>query len=279
MKTAFVLSGGASLGAIQAGMLQALYERRVKPDLIVATSAGALNGAFIAARPQTVTTAVELAEIWIELRRGEVFPLNPVTGLLGFAGARGHLVPDRGLRHLIERHLTAAWIEELAIPLHLVATDVRKGEEVRLSNGPLVDSILASAAIPGVLPSVRLHGRDLMDGGVANNTPISHAVELGAERIYVLPTGMSCELDTPPHGAIGMVLHATNLLVHRRLLEDIARFGDQAELVVLPPPCPIDVQPMDFSQAECLIERALAGSRRVLDQATRTPVAPLALSA
>ena len=149
MKTAFVLSGGASLGAIQAGMLQALYERRLKPDLIVATSAGALNGAFIAARPQTLSTAVELAEIWIELRRGQVFPLNPLTGLLGFAGAREHLVPDSGLRHLIERHLTAARIEELAIPLHLVATDVRKGEEVRLSHGPLVDSILASAAIPG----------------------------------------------------------------------------------------------------------------------------------
>jgi NTE family protein len=275
MKTAFVLSGGASLGSIQAGMLQALYERHVKPDLIVATSAGALNGAFVAARPQTVSTAVELAEIWIELRRGQVFPLNPVTGLLGFAGAPEHLVPDSGMRDLIERHLTADRIEELGIPLHLVATDVRKGEEVRLSSGPLVDSILASAAIPGVLPTVRLHGRDLMDGGVANNTPISHAVELGAERIYVLPTGMSCELDEPPHGAIGMVLHATNLLVHRRLLEDVARFRDEVELVVLPAPCPIDVQPMDFSQAECLIERALAGSRRVLDARDRAPLAAL----
>jgi NTE family protein len=272
MKTAFVLSGGASLGSIQAGMLQALYERHVKPDLIVATSAGALNGAFIAARPQTVTTAVELAEIWIELRRGQVFPLNPVTGLLGFAGAREHLVPDSGLRDLIERHLTAERIEELAIPLHLVATDVCKGEEVRLSSGPLVDSILASAAIPGVLPNVRLHDRDLMDGGVANNTPISHAVELGAERIYVLSTGMSCELDTPPHGAIGMVVHAINLLVHRRLLEDIARFQDEAELIVLPPPCPIDVQPMDFSQAECLIGRALADSRQVLSQSAPVPL-------
>jgi NTE family protein len=271
-KTAFVLSGGASLGSIQVGMLQALYERHITPDLVVATSAGALNGAFIAARRQTVATAVELGEIWIELRRGKVFPLNPLTGLLGFAGAREHLVPDSGLRDLVERHLTADRIEELAIPLHLVATDVRKGEEVRLSSGPLVDSILASAAIPGVLPSVRLRGRDLMDGGVANNTPISHAVDLGAERIYVLPTGMSCELDEPPHGAIGMVLHATNLLVHRRLLEDIERFRYHVELVVLPPPCPIDVQPMDFGQAECLIERALAESRRALSLAEPVPL-------
>ena len=162
MKTALVLSGGASLGAIQVGMLQALYERKARPDLIVATSAGALNGAFIAARPPTVATSVALAEIWIELRRGQVFPLNPLTGMLGFAGAREHLVPDSGLRLLIERHLRAASIEELAIPLHLVATDVLMGDEVRLSSGPLVESVLASAAIPGVLPSVRLHGRELM---------------------------------------------------------------------------------------------------------------------
>jgi NTE family protein len=265
-ETAFVLSGGASLGSIQVGMLQALYERHVKPDLIVASSAGALNGAFIAARPQTVSTAVELADIWIDLRRGQVFPLNPLTGLLGFAGAREHLVPDSGLRHLVERHLTTGRIEELPIPLHVIATDLEDGREVRLSSGPLVESILASAAIPGVLPSVRLNRRDLVDGGVANNTPISHAVELGAKRIYVLPTGQSCELEGPPHGAIGMVLHAINLLMHRRLLDDIARFGDQVELVVLPPPCPVDVQPMDFSRAESLIERSLEQSRRFLDE-------------
>jgi NTE family protein len=201
-----------------------------------------------------------------------------LTGLLGFAGAREHLVPDSGLRHLVERHLTTGRIEELPIPLHVIATNLGDGKEVRLSSGPLVESILASSAIPGVLPSVRLAGRDLVDGGVANNTPISHAVELGAERIYVLPTGQSCELEAPPHGAIGMVLHAINLLMHRRLLDDIARFGDQVELVVLPPPCPVDVQPMDFSQAEHLIERSLEQSRHFLER-RRAPSNPLPLSA
>src|SRR4051794_40781967 len=96
-KVAFVLSGGASLGAIQAGMLRALYEREIRPDLIVGTSAGALNGAFIASRPQSVETADALADVWRGTRRGQVFPLNPLTGLLGFAGARDHLVPSSGL--------------------------------------------------------------------------------------------------------------------------------------------------------------------------------------
>src|SRR3954471_15981396 len=89
---AFVLSGGAGLGAVQVGMLRALYERGVVPDLIVGTSAGALNGAYIATRPQTIATADELADIWRHLRRGQIFPVNPLTGLLGFLGARDHLV-------------------------------------------------------------------------------------------------------------------------------------------------------------------------------------------
>src|SRR4051794_16187687 len=96
-KVAFVLSGGAGLGAIQVGMLRALYERGIAPDLIVGTSAGALNGAFIASRPQSVATADALARVWRDLRRGQVFPLNPLTGLLGFVGARDHLVPKSGL--------------------------------------------------------------------------------------------------------------------------------------------------------------------------------------
>jgi NTE family protein len=263
--TAFVLSGGASLGAVQVGMLRALYERGIESDLIVGASAGALNGAFIAARPQTVATADELADVWIGLRRGRVFPLNPFTGLFGFTGLRRHMVPDSGLRALIAEHMTAERLEDLPIPLHVIATDVFTGSEVRLSEGPLCEAILASAAIPGVLPSVEWDGRTLMDGGVANNTPISVAVELGAERVYVLPTAQTCDLDAPPTGALGMVVHATSMLVQRRLMDDIERYRDFAELIVLPSPCPVRVQPMDFSRAEPLIDQALGESRRWLD--------------
>src|SRR5690242_55067 len=92
-RVAFVLSGGASLGAVQVGMLEALYERGIAPQLVVGTSVGAVNGAFIASRPQTVQTARELAAIWRGLRRGQIFPLNPLAGFLGFMGSRDHLVP------------------------------------------------------------------------------------------------------------------------------------------------------------------------------------------
>jgi NTE family protein len=263
--TAFVLSGGASLGAIQVGMLHALYERGVAPDLIVGTSAGALNGAFIASRPQSVRTAGALGAIWRGLRRGQVFPLNPLTGLLGFLGARDHLVPDSGLRRIIERHVEQELLEDLPIPLHIVAADVLSGEEVRFSTGPALEAILASAAIPGVLAPVELAGRWLMDGGVANNTPISHAVELGARRIYVLPTGHACALEEPPAAALGMALNAISLLTHHRLVDDIERHRGDANLIVLPPPCPLGIAPIDFGQAGTLIARGLADARAFLD--------------
>src|SRR5689334_6838503 len=200
MSTAFVLSGGASLGSIQVGMLEALYERGIQPDLIVGTSAGALNGAFIAERPQTVETAHALAEVWRGLKHGQVFPVNPLAGALGILGARTHLVPDSGLRRLVRRYAVSERLEETYVPLHVIATDVLRGADVRLSQGPLVDAVLASAAIPGVLPAVEWEGRTLIDGGVANNAPISHALELGADEIYVLPTGAPCELHDAPRG-------------------------------------------------------------------------------
>jgi NTE family protein len=269
MSTAFVLSGGASLGSIQVGMLEALYERDIRPDVILGTSAGALNGAFIAERPQVVGTAHELGDVWRGLRRGQVFPVNPLTGTLGFLGARSHLVPGSGLRRLIRSHATVERLEETAVPLHVIATDVLRGEEVRLSEGPLVDAVMASAAIPGVLPPVDWNGRALIDGGVANNAPLSHALELGADEIYLLPTGTPCELDEAPRGALAMLVYGTSLLVHARLVRELAAIGDRADIVVLPPPCPLSVQPTDFSHADALIEQARDDARRFLDRRER----------
>ncbi len=273
-RVAFVLSGGASLGAVEVGMLQALYERGIAPEFLVATSAGALNAGFIASRPQTADTAGELGEIWRGLRRGKVFPVNLVTGLVGFLGVRDHLVPDGAMRRLISRHVEHDRLEEMPLELHVIAVDVLTGEEVRLSEGSTVEAIMASAAIPGVMPTVSWEGRELMDGGVANNTPISHAVELGAKEIYVLPTGNACALTEPPGGALAMALHALSLLMQRRLIRDIEIHRDRVRLVVLPPPCPLSVEPIDFGHAGALIDRAYADAAHFLDSggAERPPI-------
>jgi NTE family protein len=225
---AFVLSGGASLGAIQAGMLEALFERGIEPDLIVGTSAGALNGAFVASRPATPGAARELAAVWAGIRRGDVFPLRPLAGLMGFLRRAAHLVPLDGLCRIVDEHLEAERLEDLPVPLHLVAADVASGAEIRLSSGPLRDAVLASAAIPGVFPPVEVAGRLLMDGGVANNTPMTHALELGADEVYVLPTGYACALPEPPRGALAMALHAMTLLVQQRLVGEIVALREHA---------------------------------------------------
>ena len=264
-KTAFVLSGGASLGAIQAGMLRALYEREVAPDLIVGTSVGALNGGFIASRPPTPQTALELADVWRGVNRWQAFPLNPLTGFLGFLGTRDHLVSPRGLRDLVADHVEFDALEDAPIPFHVVTTDVLSGRELRLSSGNASDAILASAAIPGVFPAVERAGRKLIDGGVSNNTPIVDALELGAERVYVLPTGNACDLESAPRGALAMLLHAMSLLVMKRLLLEVEHLRDRAELVVLPPPCPLSVAPVDFSRADELIRRGYEDAARHLD--------------
>ena len=266
-KTAFVLSGGASLGAVQAGMIRALYEREVAPDLIIGTSVGAVNGAFIASRPPAPQTADELATVWRGIGRRQVFPVNPLSGFFGFFGARDHLVSDSGLRNLIEKHLEFAALGEARIPFHVITTDLLSGRELRLSRGDALEAVLASAAIPGVFPAVDWDERKLIDGGVSNNTPIVDAIELGAERIYVLPTGNACDLPEAPRGALAMLLHAMSLLVMGRLLMEVELLRGRAELIVLPPPCPLTIAPIDFSHADELIRRGYEDAGRYLDAA------------
>lgn len=203
MTTAFVLSGGASLGAVQVGMLRGLADAGITPDLIVGTSVGALNGGWIASRPDDAKLEA-LAGLWRSLSRDDVFPTRPFLGLRGFLGRGPNLVPNSGLRRLLTEHLEFSRLEGAPIPLHVVATDVLSGHDIVLSSGDAVEAILASAAIPAVFPPVKINGRYLIDGGVVNNTPLSHAIALGADRVWVLPTGYSCALPEPPRGALGM---------------------------------------------------------------------------
>lgn len=95
-----------------------------------------------------------------------------------------------------------------------------------------------------------------MDGGVADNTPIRHAIDLGADRIYVLPGGYACALSRPPGSALGMALHALTIVMQQRLAADVERYEGYAELIVIPAPCPLSVQPADFRHSSELIERA-----------------------
>jgi NTE family protein len=262
--TAFVLSGGASHGAIQVGMLQALAARGILPDLVFGASVGAVNAAWVAGDPG-LDDLDTLADIWVSLRTRDVFPLRPLRGLLGFLGKRDSLVPPESLRALVARHLRFERLEDARIPLCVVATEVTTGREVALTHGVALDAIIASASIPGVLPPVRIDDETLVDGGIVDNTPISNAIEAGASRIFVLPTGYACRLERAPQSALAITLQAISLLVQQRLIADVHALQGHVDLRVIPPVCPLDVSPADFSHGRELIELSHEIAGRWLD--------------
>ena len=256
MTTAFVLSGGCSLGAIQVGMLQALADQQITPDLLVGTSAGALNATFVAGHGATRADIDRLAGVWAGLRVRSLFPIDPRLALHALHGGGSALCSDRGLRRLVRSQLSFARLEDAPIPVHVVTTDLLTGREVVLAAGDATSAILASCAIPGVFPAVSHRGLTLVDGGLADNTAVSAAVAAGAETIYVLPAGFACALRTPPHSPIAAAAQALTVLTQQRLIADLALYADRVDLVVVPPPCPLDVPALDFGHAPELIRRA-----------------------
>jgi NTE family protein len=183
----------------------------------------------------------------------------------GMLGKRDHLVAADAFRGLVRSHLQIADLADAQIPLHAVAFDVDTGTEILLSEGPALDVLAATAAVPGVFPPVRLGRRRLIDGGVVNNTPISHAVELGADRVYVLPT-MDRPFARPVQGrtALGAAIDGLGVMMRSRLQADVARFSSQVELIVLSAPNPLDVMPTDFGHADRLVRDGLQAARRRL---------------
>ncbi len=261
----FVLTGGASLGAVQVGMLQALARRGIRPDFLIGSSAGALNAAFLAGK-EWPAGAAELERIWLGLSRRDVFPMGPLSSLLGLFGGREHVISPSGVEALINRHIPYMRLEEAAIPIHVMATDVLTGAEVRISRGPVVEALRASTAIPGIFPPVHIGHHYLMDGGVANNAPLSQAIDLGADVVYVLPAGYACGLRNPPASALAMAVHALSLVLNQKLVDAVERSSENARVKVVPPLCPITISPIDFGHAAELIARARESTTRWLGQ-------------
>jgi NTE family protein len=255
-----VLSGGGSLGAVQVGMLQALHSHGVRPDMLVGTSAGAVNAAWIAGHGLSADSLDQLARVWTGLRRREVFPVEPRQMLRGLLGRSAGVTSDARLRHLVQAHAVIDDLAHARVPTHLVAADLLRGDDVLISTGDPVDGVLASAAIPGLLPPVEHAGRHLIDGSVALHAGVAQAVDLGATLVYVLPTGAPCALPRPPRTAVGIALHSLTLLIAQRLINEVAGLNGAVTIKVLPPLCPLAVSAADFHHAAQLIGRARCSS-------------------
>jgi NTE family protein len=262
-KTAFVFSGGGSLGAIQVGMLRVLLSYGLKPDFVVGASVGAINASYFASAPDAECVA-RLGQIWSGLRRADIFPFT-LTSAFGLIRRRGHIVDPGKLRRVVETNLPCSRIEDAKIPLHIMAT-TQEGIGMRLSRGSAVDAILASTAIPGVFPAVDINGEALMDGAVAANTPVRLAADLGASRIIILPTGYACALKEPPRGAIARALHAITLMIAWQLIYELERMPEDIQVHLVPTLCPLAVSPFDFSKSKELIERAAQSTQKWIEE-------------
>ncbi len=186
-RTAFVLGGGGLLGATQIGMLRALEGRGIRPDLIVGTSVGAMNGAFFAAAPGPAALA-ELEQLWAELDRSGVFADSPIRQIARVAKHRTHLHSPAPLRRVLTGSLRARF-DELAVPFACVAANVEHACPTWFDSGPLVEAVMASCAVPGLFPPARINGLHYLDGGLVASIPLGRAVRAGAREIYVLQVG------------------------------------------------------------------------------------------
>lgn len=252
-------------------MLRALIEADIRPNLIVGTSVGALNGAAMAASP-TMETVGRLKEIWQNLNRNDVFGGSFLTGAARFVRSRTHMHSNAGLRKLLTKMLPVHSFEELAVPFECVAASIERAAEHWFSQGPLVEAILASCAVPGVLPPVVISGEHFVDGGIVNSIPISRAVELGAKEIYVLHVGRVERPLVAPKTPFQVAMVAFEIARRHRFARDLQTLPRGVTAHVLPTGQPkrptrievADLNYRDFRAIAHRIERAHRASAAYL---------------
>lgn len=213
MTVGFAFSGGGNLGPVQAGAVLALLEAGIEPQVLVGTSVGALNAAFLSSR-LGVEGARALVDAWAALRRRQVVTLNPLAALAGLGGLRDHLFSAARLTDTIKAWVHVDCLEDAPRRMAAVATDALSGEPVLLDSGDPVAALAASAAIPGLFPAVRIDGRWLIDGSLSAGWPVLQAQQLGATEVYVITT-VSAPRQRPPRGAIAMAMNSVSLVTAR----------------------------------------------------------------
>ncbi|MBX7159208.1 MAG: patatin-like phospholipase family protein [Acidimicrobiia bacterium] len=264
--TAVVLSGGGHLGAVQAGMLEALVAAGIEPDAYVASSVGALNGAAMAAVPGSDGIRL-LRETWTTVQTDEIFPGGTVQHLWKIARRHDHLYPNDGLVRLITRSTPVAHFHDLRVPLRIVATELTTGEEHVFASGSLLRPLMATTALPGVFPPVRIGGRVYIDGGVVNNVPLSHATD--ADRVFVLALQDAGDSGTgarSPETSFEMLLRSFAIARANRFRLDVALYRDQTEIIVVPPPALPKLRFPDLSRGGELMRLGYESTARFLEE-------------
>lgn len=269
-RTAFVLGGGGLLGAVEVGMLRALLERGIRPDLVLGTSVGALNGLMVASDP-SVAVIDRLQELWASVREN-----NEVYGTGTFGQVRRavrtgtHLHSAKPLRDLLEGEFGATTFADLAVPFQCCAANIERAAEHWFDSGPVVSAVMASAAVPGLLPPAVVDGEHYLDGGIVNSIPVGRAVGLGAERIFVLQVGRIDRALKAPRRPWEVAQVSFEIARRHRFVREMAELPDGVVAHVLPAGGSAkDDAPMSYRDASLVgrrIEAAYDGSVAYLEQ-------------
>jgi len=230
---AVVLGGGGLLGAHEVGMLQALAERGIRPDVVLGTSIGAVNGAFFAADPSPAGVQ-RLMEAWRESGARELSAAGTLRRLTTLARSGTHVQSFLEIRDRLAEVLPVERIEELTVPFQCVAASIERAAEHWFDSGPLAEVVLASCAVPGVLPPIRIGDEHFIDGGIVNSIPVSRAVTLGAKKIYVLQVGRLEQALKPPRWPWEVALVAFEVARRHRFAYDLGSLPADVELHVMP---------------------------------------------
>ncbi|MEZ5381300.1 MAG: patatin-like phospholipase family protein [Microthrixaceae bacterium] len=249
-----MLSGGGNLGSVQVGMLRALSERKIKPDVVLGCSVGALNGAAYSADP-TLAGVRRMEAQWLEVSGDSLMPSGRMPGLVQLLRKGESVHSAAGLRSLVGTFLGRHdSFEGLRLRFECVATDLTAGVARWFGSGELLDAILASAALPAVYPPVDIEGRRYVDGGVIDNVPISRAVELGAERIYVLHVGLHGRPDATIRRPVDGALLGYWIARNHRFMRDLSNVPAGCQVVVIPTGTRPELRYDDFTRTSELIE-------------------------
>lgn len=234
MRTAFVLGGGGVLGAVEVGMLRALFERGIVPDLVLGTSVGALNGAMVASDPSSAVID-RLIGLWQQASQTrEVYGDRPLRTVRRAVTTRTHIYSAEPLKERLRDELGDVTFEELPVQFQVCAASIERAAEHWFSTGPVVEAVIASAAVPGLLPPARIGDEHFLDGGIVNSIPVGRAVQLGATRIFVLQVG---RIDRP------LVAPSKPWEVARVSFEIARRHRFAREMAELPPDVDAHVLP------------------------------------
>jgi NTE family protein len=269
-QVAFVLPAGGSTGAVQVGILRALAERGIVPDVVVGCSVGALNAAFFALDPG-VTQARELAGVWHSLGRRDVFGTGRARALARIIRRRDHIYDPGPLRSLIRTMVPLADLADAPVPVHVVTTDLDLGLARWWTQGPAHELLYASACLPGLFPPVIIDGHRHVDGGVLEPVPVQRAVDTDASVVYVLSQNFGPGEDVPPRmAALHVLLRSFGVSRYARLPDpgSFARLGQRVVVVPGAPVIGLDIT--DFTHTRRLISDSVTRAHRFLDNLDRS---------